>query len=340
MMCGRIGNGDRSDYLVELYNRAGRHTMGGKRALRVMIRKSCLMVLVMVFVMGAGPVGGAEMIDPSAATDPAGTGVSGAEDLAKASQNPVSSVISVPFENNFFFGIGPSDSMLYAMIAKPVIPMKLGKINLINRFIFPVLYTEGQEASDVGDALGISEEAVQIGFTSGGGPDFGSQWGFGDITYQGFFTPAEPKDVIVGIGPALTFPTHSNDRFGSNKWSAGPAIVVLSMPGNWVVGCLLQHSWSYAGPDDETDVNKTTFQYFLNYNFDDGWYATMTPTMTKNWEGTNGNRWTVPVGGGIGKLHKFGKQPVDFKLQGFYNVATAGFGGAWQVLCTSPHTWI
>jgi hypothetical protein len=28
----------------------------------------------------------------------------------------------------------------------------------------------------------------------------------------------------------------------------------------------------------------------------------------------------VPIGGGVGRLVKFGKQPVDLKLQGFYNV--------------------
>ncbi|MEM7146397.1 MAG: neuromedin U [Verrucomicrobiota bacterium] len=282
---------------------------------------------------------GAEMIDPAVAmadadADAVAQASMAGEDLAKASQNPVSSLISVPLENNFFFGIGPSDSMAYAMIAKPVIPMQLGDINLVNRFIFPVLYTEGQDTEDVANVLGVTEEAVQIGFTSGGGPDFGSKWGVGDLTYQGFFTAAEPKDVIVGIGPALTFPTHSDDRFGSDKWSAGPAVVVLTMPGNWVVGCLLQHSWSYAGPDDAADVNKSTFQYFLNYNFEDGWYASMSPVITKNWEGTNGNRWTVPVGGGIGKLHKFGDQPVDFKLLGYYNVAHPEFGADWQLQFT------
>jgi hypothetical protein len=33
----------------------------------------------------------------------------------------------------------------------------------------------------------------------------------------------------------------------------------------------------------------------------------------------SGDRWTVPFGGGIGKLVHFGDQPIDFKLQGLWN---------------------
>jgi len=32
-----------------------------------------------------------------------------AEELAKETQNPVANLISVPFQNNFNFGIGPND---------------------------------------------------------------------------------------------------------------------------------------------------------------------------------------------------------------------------------------
>ena len=34
----------------------------------------------------------------------------GEQSLAKQSQNPVGDVVSLPFENNVLFGIGPSDS--------------------------------------------------------------------------------------------------------------------------------------------------------------------------------------------------------------------------------------
>ena len=106
------------------------------------------------------------------------------------------------------------------------------------------------------------------------------------------------------------------------------------MPGNWVVGGLVQQSWSFAGPSDEGDVNKTSLQYFLNYNFGDGWYLTSSPTFTANWEADSGQRWTAPLGGGLGKLHKFGNQPVDFKFQSFYNVEAPDGAADWSVQFT------
>ena len=46
------------------------------------------------------------------------------EDLAKQSQNPLGTIISVPFENNIYSGIGPSDATSYILNMKPVYPIK------------------------------------------------------------------------------------------------------------------------------------------------------------------------------------------------------------------------
>ena len=61
--------------------------------------------------------------------------VSADQDLAKQSQNPVGNVINVPFENNGYFGIGPSDAAAYVLNVKPVYPVKIGELNLINRLV-------------------------------------------------------------------------------------------------------------------------------------------------------------------------------------------------------------
>jgi len=42
-------------------------------------------------------------------------------------------------------------------------------------------------------------------------------------------------------------PTNTNDRLGTDKWSAGPGAVVLAMPGKWVLGFLGYNLWSFAG---------------------------------------------------------------------------------------------
>ena len=61
--------------------------------------------------------------------------VSADQDMAKQSQNPLATVISLPFENNFYFDIGPSDATAYVLNLKPVYPVNFGHVNLINRFI-------------------------------------------------------------------------------------------------------------------------------------------------------------------------------------------------------------
>jgi len=53
--------------------------------------------------------------------------------------------------------------------------------------------------------------------------------------------------------------------------------------------------------------------------------------MTANWEASSSNRYTVPVGGGAGKVVRFGKAPVDMKLQGFYNVEKPEGAATWSV---------
>ena len=71
------------------------------------------------------------------------------EDLAKKSQNPVGNMISVPLEYLHYDGM-PNDSSADALVAKPVYPVTIGEINLINRFIVPYL---GIDASTVEQVL-------------------------------------------------------------------------------------------------------------------------------------------------------------------------------------------
>jgi hypothetical protein len=47
--------------------------------------------------------------------------------LRKAAQNPVASLISVPIQENWNFGIGPNDRIQNVMNIQPVIPLSIGK---------------------------------------------------------------------------------------------------------------------------------------------------------------------------------------------------------------------
>jgi hypothetical protein len=224
------------------------------------------------------------------------------ESLAKQSQNPVASLISLPFELWHYEAKG-ADASSNALVAKPVYPVTIGKVNLINRFIIPYVRVDASFNADLPD-IGPVSATVNAS-------------GLGDIQYQGFLSPANPGKIIWGVGPVFQFPTSTNKQLGSNKLSAGVAAIVLSMPGKWVLGVLAQNLWSVAGDSQAADVNEFLFQYFINYNLSNGWYLTTSPTISANWEKSSNERWTVPWGGGVGRLVKFGKQPVDFKLQAY-----------------------
>ena len=75
---------------------------------------------------------------PAAPTAPAAGDTAA---LAKATQNPVASLISVPLQNNSNFGIGPYNRTGDIFNIQPVIPMKLNdKVMLIARVIQPLVW--------------------------------------------------------------------------------------------------------------------------------------------------------------------------------------------------------
>jgi hypothetical protein len=220
-------------------------------------------------------------------------------DLAKASQNPVGNMTSMPFQNNTTFGLGPDDAFSNVLNLQPVVPLSLSDDwNLINRAIVPLIHRE---------------EVF---------PGTGSASGLGDISYTGYISPAHPGGVIWGIGPSLVLPSATDEQFASDKFSLGAGAVVLMMPGKWVVGLLVQNVWSVAGDNDASDVNEMLLQPIINYNMNNGWYLSSVPVITANWEADADSRWTVPLGGGIGKLMKWGKRPVDVSVHGYYNVVS------------------
>jgi hypothetical protein len=244
------------------------------------------------------------------------------EDLAKESQNPIGNMISLPFENNTHFKLGPDDKWANVLNLKPVYPVTFGKLMLINRLIVPIIYLKGQDVT-VKETTDVGAEEIRISTDD--------EFGLGNITYQGFFRPAQPGKITWGLGPVLQIPTNTDEKLGVDRWSAGPTFVALAKPGRWLLGCLVQNIWDFAGESNEPDVNKFSFQYFLNYNLDKGWYLTTSPTITADWEAKSGEEWTVPIGGGAGRLVRFGKQPVDFKLAAYYNVEKPKYAPDWSL---------
>ena len=250
-------------------------------------------------------------------------------DLAKASQNPVASLISLPFENNATFNNGKDDVFVNILNIKPVIPMSLTENwNLINRAIVPAIYVDDEGTGPFHTLGGPYVNLIEK-------PEHeGSEYGLGDIVYQGFISPAKPGKFIWGLGPQLNIPT-GMERLTSDQWSLGPVAVGLTMPGHWVIGALVSNVWSIHGYNDAKNVNELTAQYFINYNMKGGWYLSSAPVIKANWEADdNDDTWTIPVGGGVGRVFKIGKQPVNLKLAAYYNVEKPDDASDWNLQFT------
>jgi hypothetical protein len=256
------------------------------------------------------------------------SGASDTQSLQKASQNPVSSLISVPVQNNSNFGVGPNDRTQNVLNVQPVIPVNLNeKWNLIVRWIAPVVWQPAPGTRNL-ELYGIEEDtpaffaATEVQKTAG-------VFGFGDMTPTFFLSPAKPGKLILGAGPVFLLPTATSRVLGQGKFGIGPSVVALVQPGHWTLGALVNNIWSVAGDSSRANVNQMTLQYFINYNLRKGWYWSVSPIVTANWEASSGNVWLVPVGGGVGRIFRLGMQPV--------NVSAAFYGNA--VRPSNASTW-
>jgi hypothetical protein len=240
-------------------------------------------------------------------------------DLAKASLNELkvnhyAEHIALPFQEylNIDDGKNNLQSILYL---KPVVPFRVTQhYDLIIRTIFPAYErTPTYNAEHILNGKKIN--------------------GWGDINPTFFIAPARFDKFIAGFGPSLSIPTSTNDQYiGTGKWSAGPELAVFYFSKNWVLGFLTDNLWSFAGDPNRPSVNAFQFQYQISYVSDDGWYISSNPSITANWKSPANQQWTVPFGGGAGRMLQWGHQPVNVGIFGYYNaVRPDQIGPNWQV---------
>jgi hypothetical protein len=224
-------------------------------------------------------------------------------ELARAAQNPVASMISLPFQSNTDFNFGPLDKTQSVLNVQPVIPFDVNdNWNLITRTIVPIVSMPGLI------------------------PGQERETGIGDTVFTAFLSPKKSGKWIWGAGAAALIPTNTDTRLGPDEWGLGPSVVALTMPGKWVVGGIANNIWS-VGEESGNKVNLMTIQPFVNYNMDGGWFLAFAPIITANWEAPDNQQWTVPLGGGFGRIFRIGKQPINASIQYYYNVEKPDFVG-------------
>jgi hypothetical protein len=215
-------------------------------------------------------------------------------DLAKQTQNPVSDLISLPFQFNFNGGGDLEDGTWLNLNIQPVIPFSVGEDwKVIARTIVPV-----------------------DSFPGPGGMRFS---GIGDIQQQLYLTPSRPGSIIWGAGPVFSLPTATATPFETGSWAVGPGAVLVKNVGSLVLGGLVNQYWNFSDAGDDTKTN-LLFQPFINFNFGHGWAVAFAPLITANWDASDGNEWTVPLGLGITRTTVFNRRPMNVGVQYYYNV--------------------
>ena len=236
----------------------------------------------------------------------------GGGDLRAAVQNPISSLISLPFKFTFDYGAANGDGTILNI--QPVYPITKGDWNYVSRLILPIGSVDG--------AISTPENPNPAGV--------GDASGLGDTNYSLYISPVKYDKVIWGAGPSIMMPTASDDQLGSGKWSAGITAVALTQP-NWgTMGILGRQLWSFAGERDRRDVNQTLIEPFANYNLEKGWFLITDIIITANWEAPSNQRWTVPLGGGVGRIYKIGNQAVNNRIEFYYNVEKPDSAPDWS----------
>jgi hypothetical protein len=217
--------------------------------------------------------------------------------LAKASQNPVADMNTIPAFGN--------QTMSQTLI-QPVLPFPINKDwNVVSRTVVPVVSIPT--------------------------PTEGKLSGIADIQEQLYFSPKDSKGLIWGFGPIFSLPTTTVAPIATGQFAAGPTGVLLAMPGKFVTGIIMNQMWRIGGSSSTTPINQFYTQPFINYNLKLGWSFSFAPVITSNWSAPSGQQWTVPLGLGISKIAVVGKQPFNFSAQYYHNVVRPDNAGADQV---------
>jgi hypothetical protein len=226
-----------------------------------------------------------------------------ADELARQTQNPVSSLISFPLQANWDFGLGDRETTGTLLNIQPVVPIAASDgTNIILRVIMPMASQPGAGSARVN--------------------------GFGDIVATAFLSPSAPGRVIWGAGPVFLLPSATNNTLGSEKFGIGPSVVVLTQPANWTMGFLFNHIWSVSGANDRSDVNQTFLQPFANYNLGNGVSTGFTMEASANWEADE--QWTAPLLFNLNKVTTLGKRPVNLSVAAGPTVVSPEGGASWR----------
>jgi hypothetical protein len=154
----------------------------------------------------------------------------------------------------------------------------------------------------------------------------GSRTEFGDLPLFDLavlpWINRENSGLLVGVGPALVFPTATSTSAGQGAWQAGPAVgAVYSGIRGLLIGFILQNpiSFAYTSPK-RPPQNTLEFQPVLALHLWDKWYLRSAEAdWTMGWRRHAST--ILPLSAGIGRtVVRPGLPPMSFFVTGQWTV--------------------
>lgn len=260
-----------------------------------------------------------------------------AAELAKELANPNATMGQMLFPIDYIHYNGDlanaNSQNSFVISFQPSLPIPLSEgLNLYVRPLIPIYITQ-----------------PVIGATG-----FESKAGLGNISADIAVGKTWPSKWITLVGAFGGFPTASDDALKSSQVTLGPELLVAKLTSFGVLGLMVSQAWGVGDPSDPDaastslqpddfwitannpkSASVTAGQYFYTINLQKGWQITASPTYAYNHNGTEGNKFTFPIGTGAQKVLKVGKLPIRAGLQYWYYVASPdAFGPQHQIRLT------
>ena len=223
--------------------------------------------------------------------------------LADQATNPTAPLMQLRLQNQYMPSMRNANGYSNAGLFQGVFPTRLGWGSgaqaMINRITIPYVTTP------------------KI-------PGGGHATGLGDTVINTFFiTSWLPKGEVFAWGPSITAPTAGdNDLTGGGTWRAGPTAVYLNTKTKSVQwGLLMFQQWSFDKVRASAqDASVLSIQPIFTKHFSKGWYIAA-PDSPTTYDFKN-NRWTVNLGGVLGRVTKWGTRNVQIFGGVYFNPVT------------------
>lgn len=237
------------------------------------------------------------------------------DDIAKELSNPVSQISTLESNLDYLWFDGDlqdadeQTAFRYSVEPKLSYPQSDGN-NLIIKPKVPLLFRE-----PVNRTTGFKDEKVELG----------------DAGFEALYGGANPDSgLLLGLGIAATLPTATDERLAGDQLRLGPEIL-LGVEQDWgVAGTILSHQYDVIGED--YDYSVTSINYFYAVSLGQGWQIAADHSASYDYEASNNQQWTIPVGIGIHKTTTLGQRPFKWGIELYHYVETPdAFAPDWQI---------